>query len=46
MRGWGRDAYGEGYYGSDKAPLFHRVVVFLTMAAIGWTLVWIVYHLL
>ena len=46
MRGWGRGPFGGGPYGNGKAPLSHRVVVFLTLSVLGWTLVWIVYHLL
>ncbi len=40
MRGWGRDAYGEGRYGNGKAPLGHRIIVLLILCTVAWLAIW------
>lgn len=45
MRGWGRDAYGEGRYGNGRAPRYQRVLVLLVLCLLSWLVVGAIFYL-
>ena len=44
MRGWGRDAYGEGRYGNGRAPWIKRVLVLLLLCTLSWLAIGVVIY--